>query len=85
MQFVMPFMCCAAASCHPPLHPGSPSYPTPPSLEKEKEKIKRSKCQRGAECIPLAVSRDQSPRTTCDPGTKLTTAGGHIKKFSSQN
>lgn len=52
---------------------------------KAMEKIKRSKCQRGAECIPLAVSQDRSPRTTCDPGTKLTTAGGHMKTYSSQN
>lgn len=42
-----------------------------------KEKIKRSKSQREAESIPAAMFWDQSPRTACDPGTKLLTAGGH--------
>ena len=69
-------------------HPNRPqshllTYHSQPAPGWMKEKIKRSKCQRGAECIPLTVSRERSPGTTCDPGTKLMTAGGHIKKFSS--
>lgn len=88
-------LCCAATPGDPPLlsltlfnqDPLSLSTrpPSQPASGWMKEKIKRSKCQRGAECILPTVSRDRSPRTTCDPGTKLMTAGGHIKKCSSQN
>lgn len=65
-------------------HPGPPQVPLsfPASLALNE---RESKCQWGVECIPLAVSQDQSPRATCDPGTKLMTAGGYIKKFSSKN
>lgn len=52
-------------------------YPSQPTLDEMKEKIKRSKSQREAESIPAAMFWDQSPRTACDPGTKLLTAGGH--------